>query len=402
MSKRSKDRTVRGMFLLVCGALLGAGLWTLAPSQSLQAQNMPDPVDAPDPEPIPELPLLLEPIEGLTTLIHPAPDETGVPIGTALFFRQPAPADAEVVWVGAVEIDRTTTESTAECRPVTLGDAVVHAIVYASDGTMIEDNKCTLHVMNIPLEEIKVGPVVPTVGAVDFDEDSSFDVTWQYFSGESIAKLTQLVDPFAGTDRRFGKPRPKGSHRYATSVGRTVTLNATIDPIEYAPLMAWRVAGLAERLVPQTSQAFNNVGTQVIEYGPLDNPAWITIETYNVEIISHATSEDIIPEGEPITFTAVTDPPGYEDEIMWLSSTKYGTGSAVAGTGPSFTVQFDDTFGIDDDFQWLGVKADNASFGQDQKPLRTCPIDLCDPGFTCFGEYEADEGGVLTKFLGFG
>ena len=46
----------------------------------------------------------------------------------------------------------------------------------------------------------------------------------------------------------------------------------------------------------------------------------IDVETYSVSITSHLSNVDFIPEGEPITFEAVTNPPGYEDEIVWLST----------------------------------------------------------------------------------
>ena len=89
-------------------------------------------------------------------------------------------------------------------------------------------------------------------------------------------------------------------------------------------------------------------------------------------ITGHVPEGDIVPEGVPVTFTAVTEPPGYEEDITWLATTKYGTGVPILGRGPTFTTQFDNTFGPHPDgglWQWLGVKADNAAAGQDQKTL---------------------------------
>lgn len=372
------------MLLCACVGLAGTGMFTFIAIQSGVALGGPQPEDVPDPEPISDLPLYLEPVAGLTTLTHPAPDETGVPIGTTLSFRQLAPPDAEVVWIGADEMSRTSSESMAVCRPLTLGDFLVRAVVYGSDGVVLDENECTLHVLATSLEDIKVGPIVPTVVSVEVDDDSPFEVTWDYYSSaESIAKLTEIVNPFTGVVRKLytsrrtgGSLSPKGSHRYATSIGRTVMLSATVDPVEYAPLMAWRVADLTEQMASQTSRRFDEVGTRFIEYGPLDYPAWIEIETYSVEITSHLSGQDIIEQGEPVTFTAITDPPGFEDDITWLSSTKYGTGTPVLGYGPTFTVQFDNTFGEDDGVQWLGVRADIASLGQDQINGSCCVAEL--------------------------
>ena len=88
--------------------------------------------------------------------------------------------------------------------------------------------------------------------------------------------------------------------------------------------------------------------------------------------------------------TAVTDPPGYEDHVTWLSSTKYGTGFPITGQGPTFTVQFDDTWG-GEGFQWLGVKADGVLFNQDRKSLEPCTeedLDLCFGGAAKYCEYD--------------
>ena len=51
----------------------------------------------------------------------------------------------------------------------------------------------------------------------------------------------------------------------------------------------------------------------------------------------------------------------------------------ILGSGPTFTTQFDNTWGPHVDggfFQWLGVKGDNATAGQDQKEsVRACCIE---------------------------
>ncbi|MGH2625358.1 MAG: hypothetical protein ACRDHY_01750, partial [Anaerolineales bacterium] len=96
----------------------------------------------------------------------------------------------------------------------------------------------------------------------------------------------------------------------------------------------------------------------------------IVFEIYRTRITSHEDG-DVIPDGVPVTFTAETDPPGFEEDITWLASTSYGVSDPVRGEGRSFTVRFSDTFGrkwmAEHFVQWLGVRADNAVFGQDQK-----------------------------------
>ena len=73
---------------------------------------------------------------------------------------------------------------------------------------------------------------------------------------------------------------------------------------------------------------------------------------------------------ETVTLTARTIPAGFEEEITWLASTKYGRCEPIMGQGPTFTVRFDETWGGSADgvpFQWLGVRADHAAFNQDRK-----------------------------------
>ncbi|MCZ6815846.1 MAG: DUF6531 domain-containing protein, partial [Planctomycetota bacterium] len=203
------------------------------------------------------------------------------------------------------------------------------------------------------------------VDPVELDQNSTNEETmFYYFMFPSVAELKDL-----------------GDGRYRTSVRRRVNFDATVDPPGFKPLIEWRFDNTARALHSPAVHSYADVGWHDVSAGPLNNPAEVQIETYRVRITSHTSSRNIVPEGEPITFEAVTEPSGYEDEITWISSTKYGTASPVLGRGPSFIVQFDDSWGRHGSgigFQWLGVKADNTVFNQDQKntnPNRCCCCD---------------------------
>ena len=362
----------------------------------------------------PQPSFLIGPVDGLTSKWHWAPPVTSIPLGSFVEFYQPAPADANVVWTGADEVSRDDHGSTAVCWLLEAAPYVVRvevmpagnrpAIVYADGRPRSGEvlfTQCILNAVDIAIEEITVSPVEVRVDLVEIDESlpeqGLNEVTMDYFFGESIAALRDL-----------------GSGQYLTSVGRSLHMSVEVDPPGFAPLMEWRFDG--ESLEPQGERApldafdgmgssetksFAEIGNHTIEVGPFFDPAAIEIETYSVTITSHVTNLDIVPEGEPVVFTAVTDPPGYEDDITWLSSTLYGTGVPVLGSGPTFTVQFDDTWGPHPDgsnWQWLGAKADNVAFGQDQK---TCPD--CPEGFQCVAEFEEFDPveGVFFGFLGF-
>lgn len=295
--------------------------------------------------------------------VHPAPADIALPIGTVVRFTQPVREGRKVSWIGGREVERTLTKSTAECRLDTAGEHIIRTLVRSRKRSESFETRCTINVLDIPLEAIQVGPVTATVDPVDLNEDSHNMATMGYFFGASIAELIELPDP--------------NVPRHLTSVGRSVTFSALADPPEMGALMEWRLDGRPIRLGLEVPRKFYDVGNHVFAVGPIDQGAGVEIETYRAKITSHKSNVDILPEGEQITFEAVTDPPGYEEYITWLSSTKYGTGTPVLGSGPTFTVQFDDTFGDDSLngwFQWLGVKADNTRFNQDQKP---CPDDTC-------------------------
>ncbi len=350
--------------------------------------------------------LYIEPIPGLTTVRHPAPAETSIPLGTMLrvcvstpssslppnpdgddtdIMVDPRPiADAHsgdpvpspssgpvhVTWTGAVEIDRSTTMSWAECPLETEGVHVLRVMVERPNGGRWETS-CALNVVDVPGEEIAVGGRILTLSdPMRMDESATNEETMRYFFGESIASLR-----VASKERRSrGSGAPRFPTLFLTSTDNTMMVSVRTDPPGFEPLMEVRIGGREPFLAPARSLRFAEHGLRRVSLGPTQDAIEFDVQVYRVSIVSHRSSMDIIPEGEPITFEAVTDPPGYEDEITWLSSTKYGTGTPVTGRGPTFTVRFDDTWGPhpndpDTPFQWLGVKADNAVFNQDQK----CP-----------------------------
>ncbi|MCG8404951.1 MAG: hypothetical protein MI923_07125 [Phycisphaerales bacterium] len=298
--------------------------------------------------------LLIGPIAGVTTAWHPAPSSTPIPSGTTVQLELSGLTSGDsVMWIGATEIASDPTYSRAECVLTETGHHTVEVVLaeglscesrtsleFSVVETVAADIACSV--------EISVTPLL-------VDENSSNETTMSYFFPiTSIAQLTHV-----------------GPNQYRTSIARRLTFTAQTQPAGFEPLMEWRhdgqVLGLGRTLA---DHVIHSPGIHTFSAGPVAQPEVIQIDTYGVNITSHISFLDIIPEGQSVTFSAVTDPPGYEDEITWLSSTKYGTGSPVLSTGASFMVQFDDTWGEQPDgsfFQWLGVRADNAAFVQDQQ-----------------------------------
>ena len=298
---------------------------------------------------------MIGPIEGLTTAWHLAPRSTAISAGSILLFRTTVTPEAIVTWSGADEISRDDTWSTALCFLPFPGAALVRVTVSLPPASYT--HQCTLDVVDIPLDQITVSPINVSLDPLEIHEtlppEDLNPITMAYFFGDSIAAI-----------------RPVGEGLYRTSINRMIPLQVEVDPPGFAPLIEWRVDGSATKLGSSVQQALYEIGLHTISAGPPAAEQTVDVDTYEVIITSHVSGEDIIPEGEPVVFTAVTDPPGYENDITWLSSTKYGTASPVLGEGPVFVAEFNDTWGPHPDgglWQWFGAKADNAKVGQDQK-----------------------------------
>jgi hypothetical protein len=340
---------------------------------------------SPDIGPATSFPLRIGPINGLTSAWHFAPSYVELPVGATVHFCQPCPMGATVTWTNADVIQQDAQGSMGECRLTSAGNLFVVARIEESDGTVTE-HLCRINVLNRRIEEFGVTAILPTVAEVDLNEYSSNEETMTYyFADESIATLWQINPNY-----------------YVTSVDRTVDFTAIVDPPGFAPLVEWRYGYMESGAQPLSAGAafshrIEGIGVNPFTAGPQGGRTVLEIETYSVTIQNYTSVVDIIPEGVPITFEAVTDPPGHEARIRWISSTKYGSASPVLGSGSTFTVQYDDTIGYDPEvgsWQWLGVRGDNTVFGQDQKPnLISCddgPQPCPPPANPLWCRYRAD------------
>ena len=330
-----------------------------------------------DPEQVAVPRMFIEPMAGFTSGRHLAPTRTAICRGTEVTLCQEVPVGATVTWGGISESARIGDDSFATKRLATVGEQVIVAVVETKDGDVFE-NSVVFDVVDITLDEIQIGTPTVVASELTMSDSMSNQETYKlYLARESIAQFRkvslerQLIE--ATSDGRFGRrtklPPSNALERYRTSTSRTIRYGVSTDPPGFSPLMEWRVGDVAWGLGATIPIRVDEPGVHVISVGPPARPRQVELETYSVAITSHLRNHDVVQEGEVVVFEAVTDPPGYEDEITWLSSTKYGTASPVLGSGPTFAVQFDDTWGINDrgmPFQWLGVKADNTTINQDQ------------------------------------
>ncbi len=256
--------------------------------------------------------LKIGPIPGFTSAWHRIPENLSIPIDAAmtLQFKARIPRPGKISWIGATETSAGEEWSFAECPLEHAGRHVVGIDRVLPTGETVEFARAALDFVAIDPEQISfqteawVDPVVIDGG----DPGAS---TYAYFRGESIAGLRQLSDSPEAT--------------YLTSIGRWVHLRARVTPRALRELIEWRAEDGQSYLGSRWRRRGRHPGTERVSIGPPDDPQVVTLETYSVEITSHVSNHDVIATGLPVTFTAVTDPPGYEDGITWLASTKYGS-----------------------------------------------------------------------------
>ena len=270
------------------------------------------------------------------------PERASIPIGTVVTLKCRATALDRVEWYGAIETARTDEWSVAECPMTVAGQhevKVVTASLGTDEGTLnlkgdndpgstVKVTTCIFDVVDIDPRDIKVKGVNVSVPAVNLDEKSSNKETMKHFFGESVAELRQI-----------------GEGHYVTSTHRTVAIKASVDPPAFASIIEWRYDDGRRHLGDPAERILDMVGTFKFSVGPPEASRDITIETYKTTITSHVGVRDFLRDGEVATFTAVTDPPGHEDYITWITSTKYGTGLPVMSQGRTFTAVFDNTWG---------------------------------------------------------
>lgn len=321
--------------------------------------------------------LYLGPVEGLTTGWHPVPENLALPRGQAASFRFVGPDGMVVAWVGAREVEASDGVSTATCSIDRPGPMEVR-VDAVFPGGRAHTRVCRFDVLDVRVDDITVREVSLSARQPDFDSHSKGGKD-PGAQGTSVNELTMSF--FFGDESIAALTETKPGH-FVTSVRRSVRMSIDVDPPAFAPLMEWRVNRRAYVLGETATKYLTDRGACEVSVGPLRQEYIATIETYDVAITSHRTGTDRIAEGYPVTFAARTTPLGYEAYVTWLASTKYGDSDPIMGTGPTFTVTFNKTWGPEPEagggLQWLGVRADNAIFDQDQKSCDSqCPP--CDP-----------------------
>lgn len=317
----------------------------------------PHAVDAP-----PTIPQVqIGPIDGLTTAWHPVPQLFSFPKGYELRLRCAAGPSEHVIWEGATEIERQGSWSIAACPTERIGVYEVSVSVTAQDDspgrkgvdpTLTTTSSCTFEVIDLRVHPVRVDIVNLDRAPIALREDATNWETLLVYSAGSIAGLRQL-----------------GNAGYRTAVGTTIRVRCETSPPEFAPLTEWRLDG---RPILMTNEAQyllpDEIGTHVLSVGPPTREQRLRIDLYRTRIAAGAPQFLRVASGDVVTFQAATDPPGFENEVTWLASTRFGKARPIVGRGATFAVRFDDVVGHDNGSltQWVGVRADNAVVTSEQ------------------------------------
>lgn len=307
--------------------------------------------------------LEIGPVPGLTTIWHQAPLAAAVPLGAVVQFRMRTPVGAAVTWSGALEVQAALNRSTAEHRFDTLGVHTVSASYFDAQGRQVERSSA-FEVIDTASRPVRVSAIEVAAEPIAIDlQDPNASTMDYYFRDESIAALREVA-----------------TGHYRTSTDRWLTLRAEVEPAAFAPLVEWQVDGAAQRhLGAEVELRPLQPGNYQLSAGPVGSGAPVRLETYAVRVIGPLTSAEV-EDGSPASFRAETVPPGFEDEVTWLASTKFGDCDPMLGQGREFTVTFRGTF--QGSRQWLGVRADTDRYGQDHKgePEPGRPVITAEPG----------------------
>jgi len=272
--------------------------------------------------------LLLAPIPGITTAWHPAPTSFAIPGETkTIRFVCPAPQGTSVTWLGASEVTRDESRSTAEYAVPPPGARVRVEVTVTSPGNdgefEVKRYVCSVDVVDIPIADVGVGDVSVTAAMQPLGDQLT-----------TVERMTVLLG-----ERSISPLKRLSSQHYRTSVATPLRVSATIDNASFAPLVEWRIDGHAALLGNSGEIVLpNDPGTRVISVGPPANASQVSIDTYRALV---TIDGDAIIPGKPTTFRVTTDPAGFENEVVWMSATLFGQANPVVGEGATFVTTFE-------------------------------------------------------------
>ena len=314
------------------------------------------------PDPRLGMTLYLESVAPFVKISRAAPQTLRVPRADVTLFAQTNIPVDHFIWAGAEEISHDRTSSTARA---VLADVGPDQQVQAGEP---DARPYTVKVTPVP----RFQPL----------EEKSRSVTFLVTHNDPRDVSVIITDPTEA---------PMIGH-----AGRTFLCDARTSPPGYEDLIEWTGGGHpSSGTGPQFSTAYLSKGNYTLKAGPETDPAetgsdgpsgsQIEFRIYDIASIARQSPfGQTVSYGFPITFTATTDPSGFEQYIPWRVDTMdhmWGTAAdPEEGTGPSFTTTFFRLY--DTTLFWAQVYAgEEKALAQSDPPI--CGNGIVEPGEQC-------------------
>lgn len=306
------------------------------------------------------------PVPGFTTAAHPAPTPLVLPLGARVPFTLTNLRPHQTVrWDQAAGGGQGPSTLVA-CDA--LGRITVACTVLPEELRM----ECLAWVLPLTPATLEYEHTLKEDPREPLSEDMDNDTSVWIWKRESIGQVTRLAEPPAGALRPDGVGT--ADETYAAPAGLPLRLRArsaglaSSDPrlrMGLSALIEWRLAGRAIGTGRVSLQL--PAGAHRLEVGP---PAMArTLDLVSFAVTIHDDG-NVWEDGSRIVLTATTEPPGLEEQVTWMAATKFGEVAARLGRGPLFSTSFASPWGPFPGgglWQWIGVRAGNATLGFDSK-----------------------------------
>lgn len=318
------------------------------------------PPSAPQPPPL-ALTLYIESISPFTSVRQVAPVSITIPRGVTMKFSVTANvAVDDFVWSGIKKASQTSFDSTAQIfysssRVKSLKPSLSASI--DGDEMMSSVASGTYTITVTPRKLLTNGD-----WQVLSDKAKSISVT---LTDDQASNLIVTMDNYEGEPIIYPAGKALECHAKTTVLGR--------EAPEYGPLIQWIGGDAPDHGFGSVfTTAYIHKGSYILKAGSSSSTTVTIYEvgsiTYDSPFVPHVSYD------HPVTFTATTDPPGYESYIPWHVNTKddrFTRATPSASIGREFTTSFTNT--TNDGLMWVRVYAGGKSLFFNSVPSLTDP-----------------------------
>ncbi|MBI4431103.1 MAG: hypothetical protein HY587_05275 [Candidatus Omnitrophica bacterium] len=265
----------------------------------------PDFCPPPPPPPPPELALTfyVDSVSPFTNFRRIAPSSITVPRNVEIkFYVTSNVAVQDFKWSGAAEISEATSSSIAYASyPPRIRELVQLSGIVDSDEGLASSTSSLTNSYTVTVTPY----VTASDGTIQPKSDKAKSITVLMTTDNALSVQMMITDP---TDVPTAGSTKKQWNCHAVSV-----------PAGYEGLIQWAGGGLPDSgLGPEFNTRYPTQGFYTLKAGPTST---IQFQIYDVNIRWDSAFGQTVWYGYPITFTATTNPPGFEQNVSWRVET---------------------------------------------------------------------------------